>query len=443
MVKRCCNPFGKVKHTWWKHYRSLRKVTDFLAGCACDINVVVAVGALICDNCRNAITKQYRIAIVASHTHNDDEDDDTSLDDIVMEVDELPQEVELDVMDYTQPQPHASTSMMIRARTPSNRYVDKSDLIAQLNKLLPLLSVEPIDIKKIDKSRSYCRNMLQKISAKLGEKIFDISPLDTSADIDQTESEQEIISQLKSKFVTTSNKHDKIQILSILPMSWSARKISKEFNTTYHLGLLTKELVRENGILCEPKKRAATTYISQETKQIVNNFFLDDNISRVCAGKRDYVTIDENNQKIQKQRRLLLMNLEEAYALFKLQNIGLKIGFSTFALLRPKECLLALNNFGTHAVCVCQYHQNVKLIFERMKRMLNMTTYRDLFVQMLCVEPTDECHLMQCDQCPGIKEIENYMANLITINEIDDVSYKQWIFQQGKYICCLFFLVII
>ena len=39
----------------------------------------------------------------------------------------------------------------------------------------------------------------------------------------------------------------------------------------------------------------------------------------------------------------------------------MKIGLSKFAELRPKECVLA-GASGTHNVCVCTIHQNVKLM---------------------------------------------------------------------------------
>ena len=37
------------------------------------------------------------------------------------------------------------------------------------------------------------------------------------------------------------------------------------------------------------------------------------------------------------------------------------IGFSKFAELRPKHCVLA-GVSGNHSVCICTYHQNVKLM---------------------------------------------------------------------------------
>lgn len=438
----CSNPFNRAKHTYFK--RNLRPTTVRQVEHGRANNIALAVGTFLCNTCRRDVSRLIPAQVpVQNNAPNaladiaPDSDAEimpdaeagnavipgagNSPDIVPMHIDELENSSE-------------QTDMAITSRSGSGEYIDKIDFMNGLNKLVPLLGVEKIDIRKIEKSHSYCRNMTQEISSKLGEKIFGLSTLDTSthSDVPDPNAEHEIVSQLKRKFTETSDKHVKVQILSVLPSTWSARKISKEFNTSKHMALLTKALVAENGILCEPKRRAATNYISQDVKNHVINFFLADNISQPCAGKREYVTIDENNQKVRKQRRLVLMNLEEAYALFKQENIGQKIGFSTFATLRPKECLLALHSCGTHAVCVCQYHQNVKLIFEPMKRMFNMDTYRDLFSKMMCNEPTDECWVMECDQCPGIDAMEQYLAGIIENNEIDDVSYKQWITQTGK-----------
>lgn len=337
-------------------------------------------------------------------------------------------------MTLDETEPDDTNTMTRQSSSSSTEFVDRNAFIAAFNKILPMIGIAPIDAKKISKSHSYCRNTLNEISEGLARKIFDVFPAKTaSVVVEEENTDQEIVNQLKVKFAETIDKHSKIKILSVLPRSWSARRISREFHTTVHLGLLTKALVEENGILCGPKKRVATIAIDEETVHLVKDFFSSDEISRVCAGKRDYVTINENNVKVAKQRRLMLMNLEEAYALFKQSNIGRQIGFSKFATLRPKECILPLNNVGTHAVCVCSYHQNVKLIFEPLKRILKIDTYRNLFQKMLCIEATTDCHLMQCEECPGIQEMEKYFADLLEKAEIDDVSYMQWIHQNGKH----------
>lgn len=79
-------------------------------------------------------------------------------------------------------------------------------------------------------------------------------------------------------------------------------------------------------------------------------------------GMNDYISIrNDEGQRIKTQRRLILSNLKELYVIFRERNAALKIGFSMFASLRPKHCVLA-GGSGTHTICVCSIHQNIKLM---------------------------------------------------------------------------------
>ena len=56
-----------------------------------------------------------------------------------------------------------------------------------------------------------------------------------------------------------------------------------------------------------------------------------------------------------------MSNLKEMYQLFKEKYPDKRIGFSKFADVRPKHCVLA-GASGTYSVCVCTIHQTVKLM---------------------------------------------------------------------------------
>ena len=51
------------------------------------------------------------------------------------------------------------------------------------------------------------------------------------------------------------------------------------------------------------------------------------------------------------QKRLLLCNLKELYEQLKRLYPGTIVGFSTFAMLRPKECVLA-GSWDTFSLCL-------------------------------------------------------------------------------------------
>ena len=62
---------------------------------------------------------------------------------------------------------------------------------------------------------------------------------------------------------------------------------------------------------------------------------------------------------------MLLGNLNELYNLYKKENEYVNIGFTKFTELRPPNCVLA-GSSGTHNVCVCVHHENVKLMLSAM-----------------------------------------------------------------------------
>jgi hypothetical protein len=52
-------------------------------------------------------------------------------------------------------------------------------------------------------------------------------------------------------------------------------------------------------------------------------FYNNDEYSRLCPGKKDFVTVKIDGQRVQKQKRLLLANLKELYVLFREKTKGL------------------------------------------------------------------------------------------------------------------------
>jgi hypothetical protein len=92
--------------------------------------------------------------------------------------------------------------------------------------------------------------------------------------------------------------------------------------------------------------------------------------------KRDFVTVKASETKTHEQRRRLdLSNLKEVYAHSKSTHPEIEVGFSKFATLRHKNCILA-GAGGIHSVCINTTHQNVKLILKGLK-LYQLTTDSD------------------------------------------------------------------
>ena len=92
---------------------------------------------------------------------------------------------------------------------------------------------------------------------------------------------------------------------------------------------------------------------------------------------------------------LSLSSLREVHHEFKERFPDCKVGFSIFAELRPKHCVLAGAN-GTHSVCVCTVHQNVKLMSFEMQ-IPELPTYHHCLAKIISNPPHARCYLGECD----------------------------------------------
>ena len=116
----------------------------------------------------------------------------------------------------------------------------------------------------------------------------------------QLSDEGEIIEQLKEKFANAS-RSEKIQILTVLPKSWSIRKVQQEFGTSNFMARRAKQLVKEKGILASPDPKPGHT-LGQRTLELVHCFYESDNTSRVMPGKKDYVSVRTEEGRVHTQK---------------------------------------------------------------------------------------------------------------------------------------------
>ncbi|KAJ4443732.1 hypothetical protein ANN_05510 [Periplaneta americana] len=177
-----------------------------------------------------------------------------------------------------------------------------------------------------------------------------------------------------------------------------------------------------------------TTTSSEDDRKIGRNMLTrSDDVSRVMAGKKNFVSVKEDGQKVHKQKRLILCNLKETYKCFKDKYPLIKISFSKFAELRPKECILPGAN-GTHSVCVCTHHENVKLLIDganipllTSNSSVVVNNYKDALSHILCNPPSIYCYLKQCSSCPGPDNIIKHIREQFDAESIEQITYKQWV----------------
>lgn len=383
-ISRCFNPFNKNNH----HVRDknkLRNVTSWMV----DLYPELPKNVKICDTCRKELSAKSREIPTTSY-----------------------EEHEAVCPDSEDP-----------------GFTVKSQVIETLNTSLSEIGESPIDKRKLS-SKKYANKKVKKIKSALKKNLFE-STCDSSDSNENENLDDSVIQNLKENFNNSTSRTKKIMILTCLPESWGIRKIMREFNAPNYMVRQSKKIAKEKGILESPNPKPGKNIVMEVVEAVIS-IYENDEISRAMPGIKDCVTItDQDGNKTKCSKRLLLCNLKEAHSLFKERFPNYNIGFSKFAELRPKYCILA-GSKGTHAVCVCTIHQNVKLMIENSKLGAitdgQLITYKHCLPKMLCNPPSVDCNMNDCVQCPGESEIRSILEKAFEENLVDKITFRQWLY---------------
>lgn len=307
-----------------------------------------------------------------------------------------------------------------------------------INERLAAIGASALNLKKMARTK-YVQIKYGQVKKGVRHQLNLALPMDADPLPDSSESsnscntppvDSEMLSQLKERF-KSCKRSEQVLILSVLPKSWSIRRIMDEFGASNYLVRKMKRVVEKRGILPSTDMKAGKT-LSRECVGKVKDFYEDDEISRVMPGKKDFVSVREDGVRVHRQKRLVLSNLREAYKTFKetYPTADMKIGFSKFAELRPRHCVLA-GAAGTHSVCVCTIHQNAKLMMmgARMPTMVDLAvkTTREAVALTMCDPPTVSCHFGECAACPGEVTLKAKLEQALDDSSVDTITYKQWL----------------
>ena len=177
--------------------------------------------------------------------------------------------------------------------------------------------------------------------------------------------------------------------------------------------------------------------LKEHIKLLVKAFYNSDEHSRQLSGAKDYIGV---GKKLHVSKRLILCNLVNFTLHLREKYFDHKVGFSKFASLRIKWCIVA-GAAGTHSVCACTAHQNLKLMLTAVKL---DKVYHELIQMIVCSSENKVCMTHMCEKCRGIYQLENYLE-IKLMNSIDDefagfddiealedeeeeiVTFKQWV----------------
>lgn len=388
----CFNPLKKSCHS------HVRKGLRFVMPWMCSLIPEMTENSKVCDSCRKELSKM----------KNDSKS----------------------IMTENFPSTsHCESEVMICGKSDDVSDTDSTlfnESLKSFNDSLVELGESPIDKKKC-RYKKYSQEKAQKINFSVKRKFL---PNAYSPEHEEDSEDDEIVNHLINAYQNCKSRTKKIMLLTLLPDNWSIRKTVDKFRAPNYQVRQAKNLLKHKGILSTPEQRPGKN-LSTETAELIKKFYESDEVSRPMPGIKDCISMKDNEgKKVKVSKRLLLCNLKEAYQLLKEKSHALKVGFSKFAELRPKNCILA-GQSGTHSVCVCTIHQNVKLMIENSKMCFvtdgNIKNYKDCFLKMMCNPPSIDCYFSNCVTCPGIDEIKKILEDGLEENLIETVTFRKWI----------------
>ena len=246
------------------------------------------------------------------------------------------------------------------------------------------------------------RKMEEKIEDEKDKKIYELQK-----DADDLNL---IMANIRDKFPNWS-KEQKAAVLSVLPSSWSNRKIGEETGSSRRFA---SETIAHG--LRERKVRSDK--ISEEHRKAASDFLLEPKISKIVAGTKSCVSVrDENGKKLgNKQKQLLEFKLRVCHKMFLEENPHIKMGFEVFRQCRPPQCVFA-GSKGNLVTCTCINCRNPEFKVTTSLLGDDETFYREItgsedgngdlilkdFVKFIvCSSPTEDCYLNNCYVC-GVK----------------------------------------
>eukprot|EP00795_Rhopilema_esculentum_P014986 gene14986-6141_t len=131
--------------------------------------------------------------------------------------------------------------------------------ISLVNTSLSSMGESPIQPKKLAGSKRYSKEKLDRIAGAFRKKLKIYEEVDVVLGKIQKSIQyyNEMISQVKERFTRAENKSEQ---MTVLPKTWSIRKVGKEFNVSNYLARKSKKLVQQKGVLSTPNPKLGNIF---------------------------------------------------------------------------------------------------------------------------------------------------------------------------------------
>jgi hypothetical protein len=318
-------------------------------------------------------------------------------------------------------------------------------LINAANKTLEELGQTPIKLHGLNESQrlTYCKRKItqtvqsvqdetsKRVARALKVEPSELAVAGPSSRNVQTDlmSFESFLNDLKLK-IKSSTYQQQISLLTLAPVTWSVSKISEEFGVSSHQVRKARQLKQSLGTILPEVCKKAGNKLPQETILVVRAWYEEDSVSRVSSNVRDSVSVFVDGKKERKQKRFMLLSIRDTFLDFKDKNPTIKIGFNSFASLRPEWCI-SIATALQHNVCSCMIHGNLKLLTDKIGN--KDISYKELFDHLVCDRENKICMTQRCNMCPGIEGLRNWLQEvMLSDRDVEEYIYfKQWTQTRG------------
>lgn len=379
----CCNPLNKKKHKCV--YKNVKRVNENWSSVFQNL-----IGKYVCHSCSRSILKSNSLPPLQDQNKGAPQPDWKKASAITKDIndDELSSDDEMDCEKKDASYESESKNDTLKRKSPNN-------------------SGKNVKAKK-RKLRQVNENIIKEDDIR----------------------NQTFINEIRVALSKATSKQDKYKILTTLPWDCSIRKIQKTCNVSRRVASNAKKIRQLSGYGASCEKKAGRPLLKNVIEE-VENFYAADQQSRLLAGRKEFVNISNGDNVKSVQKRLLLFDIKEVHKKFILKHPEIKISLSTFTKLRPRFCI-PVGSKGTHNVCVCHIHQNMKLkligLNDTLKKKGAESEYnlRDVLKLNVCENPTSSCFLLNCNRCPGADQFVNKVSKLFEDYGIEEIIFKSW-----------------
>ncbi|XP_015127164.1 uncharacterized protein LOC107048497 [Diachasma alloeum] len=241
VLKHCCNPLGKKNHS--RICKAVIKVSEKFRELFAE---EIGHGKFICKSCHTGLKQKKMRSVCRTDGINNYGEDSC----VVRVSEEVSNRLE-------------TLSRSIDSGNCDEQFeLDDREhqkvVIAALNRALPSLGQAIIPRNWRERSVFEKRKMIENIKEAIDRSLSD--PEDCS-DINC------LVQEIKEKLKSANELSDKIQLLTMLPKSWSIAKILKTFNVPYYIARQAYWIHQEEGIGASVLKRTRRSSILHTSAQ--------------------------------------------------------------------------------------------------------------------------------------------------------------------------------